>query len=105
MRAILGGALAAVLCLCTGLSAEDKGEKIDAKKLVGKWEPKEKEEGKSAVIEFTKDGKVSVTISAKGKEFALDGTYKVDGNKVTTTMNFNGKERTETHTVSKLTDT
>jgi uncharacterized protein (TIGR03066 family) len=100
MRVLLGCAL--TLVLCCGVSAEDK---IDAKKLVGKWEPKEKKEGGSAVIEFTKDGKVTITLAAKGKEVKFDGTYKVDGNKVTTTMKFGDKERTDTQTITKLTDT
>ena len=40
MRAILGCVV--VLAAHAGLSAEDKA--IDAKKLVGKWEPKEKKD-------------------------------------------------------------
>lgn len=102
MRAMLGCTLA-VMLVCVGVSAKD--EKIDAKKLVGKWEPKEKKGGGSAVIEFTKDGKVMITITSKGKEVKFDGTYKVEGDKVKTTMKFGDKEQTDTQTISKLTDT
>lgn len=66
MRIVLGCALA-VLMAGVGLAAD---EKIDAKKLVGKWEPKdrkEKKEGESVVIEFTKGGKVAVIHSGRGK--------------------------------------
>ena len=34
----------------------------------------------------------------------VEGTYKVDGNKVAVTMSLDGKEKKETHTISKLTD-
>jgi uncharacterized protein (TIGR03066 family) len=45
MRAILSCTLAVLVCCA--LSADDKkDEKIDAKKLVGKWVPKDKEKGK-----------------------------------------------------------
>lgn len=100
MRAILGGMLATVLCLGTGLLAEDKkDEKIDAKKLVGKWGPKKEE----STFEFTKDGKVTFTATDDGKE--SKGTYKVEGNKLTLTMKMGDMEQTITRTITKLTDT
>jgi uncharacterized protein (TIGR03066 family) len=105
MRAILSCTLAA-LVFCCALSADDKkDEKIDAKKLVGKWAPKEKKEGVTVVIEFMKGGKASFTLNANGKELKAEGTYKLDGNKLTTTMKFGEKEQSQTRTVSKLTDT
>jgi len=105
MRVFLGCTLA-VLALSLSLSAEDKkDEKIDVKKLIGKWEPKDKKEGASIVIEFAKDGKLTVAFSGDGKDIKFDGTYKVDGNKLTTAVKFGEKEQTRTRTVSKLTDT
>ena len=93
-----------ILVLCSGLSAEDKKpDPIDAKKLSGKWERKEKREGLS-LIEFTKDGKVTVTTVNGDKETKIDGTYKTDGNKLTMTLTVDGKERVRERTVSKLTD-
>jgi uncharacterized protein (TIGR03066 family) len=104
MRAILGCLV--VLALNAGLLAEDKkAEAIDAKKLVGKWEPKEKKEDIQMVIEFAKDGKMTVTIIEKGKDTKLDGTYAIEGNKLTTKVKAEDRERTRTRTVSKLTDT
>jgi uncharacterized protein (TIGR03066 family) len=103
MRIVLGCALA-VLMAGIGLADDKKADKIDAKKLVGKWEPKNSPEGVSAVIDFQKDGKVVVNFKSKGKEGKLAGTYKVEGNKLTTTMSFNGKDVTETETITKLTD-
>lgn len=100
MRAILGGVLMAALAVTAGATADDKAEKIDAKKLVGKWEPKE---GKQKfVMEFTKDGKAIFTA---GDDFKAEGTYKVDGNKLTMTMKLGDKEQTKTRTILKLTDT
>src|SRR5947199_1452320 len=100
MRVLLGCALG--LFLCCGLSAAD--DKVDAKKLIGKWEPKEKKEGASMVIEFAKDGKLTITVTGKGKEVKIDGTYKVDGNKLVTTLKVGDKEKTDASTVTKLTD-
>jgi uncharacterized protein (TIGR03066 family) len=104
MRGVLGWAL--TLVCCCGLLAEDKKDAtIDAKKLVGKWEPKDRKEGRSAVMEFAKDGKVTATVSPDGKEMIYNGTYKVDGNKLTMTLKLSGNEVTQTHTVTKLTGT
>lgn len=107
MRTLLGFGL--VLALACGVTAAQKDEKIDAKKLVGKWErepAKEKEKDKGfgkVVVEYTADGKVTATLGDKG-DFKLEGTYKVDGNKITQTMKFNDKETSRTVTVLKLTD-
>jgi uncharacterized protein (TIGR03066 family) len=101
MRAMLGCAVALVLCF--GASAEDKKDAIDAKKLVGKWEPKEK--GAAGVVEFTKDGKVTITANVDGKESKFEGTYKIDGNKLSATVKAGDKEQTQTRTITKLTDT
>ena len=104
MRVLLGCAV--VLVACFGVSAEEKkDERIDAKKLVGKWSPKEQKKGESVVLEFTKDGRATATATEGGKESKLDGTFKVDGNKVVVTAKAGDRERTHTLTVSKLTDT
>lgn len=97
MRLILG--CAAMMLVVAAAPAEDKTEKIDAKKLVGKWEPAGDGKGK-VVIEFAKDGKLHVT----EKDMKHDGTYTVDGNKITVAMTFVGMEQKHTVTVTKLTD-
>ena len=105
MRAILGSAMAAILMFTATVGAEDKKEeKIDAKKLLGKWEPSEKKMDAEVTIEFLKDGKLSITANGAGKEFKFDGTYKVNGNKLELALSFGGKEKTETATIVKLTD-
>jgi uncharacterized protein (TIGR03066 family) len=99
MRALLGCTLALVACF--GVSADDKKpDPIDAKKLVGRWEAKGDEVG---VVEFTKDGKVSITFGDK-EEVVAEGTYKIDGDKLTSTLKAGGMEIKVTRTVTKLTD-
>ncbi|QEG26601.1 hypothetical protein GobsT_13440 [Gemmata obscuriglobus] len=102
MRVILGCALTALLVAAAGVGADDKVEKIDAGKLIGKWHPKEK---KDVVIEFKKEGKLGLTLGEGDKAFKAEGTYKLDGNKLTTTLKAGAQEKTNTITISKLTDT
>jgi uncharacterized protein (TIGR03066 family) len=96
MRTVLGSALTA-LVFCGALSADDKkGQKIDAKKLVGLWELKEKKEEQvtKTVFEFAKDGRVGAVNILSGIEGGkIEGTYKLDGSKLTITMKVEGKDR------------
>ena|SRR5436305_5891353 len=104
MRTLLGWPV--VLVVCFGVSAQEKkDEKIDAKKLVGKWEPKEQKEGRLFLMEFLKDGKLVVVRTTDEKESKFDGTYTVEGNKLTLVLKADGKDQTDTRTISKLTDT
>lgn len=101
MRALIGAVV--VLAFAGFTTAQDKkDEKIDAKKLIGKWEPAD---GKAPiVIEFTDKGKMSLSIDIGGKSEKIEGTYKLDGNKLEMVMSFGGKEQKETVTITKLTD-
>jgi uncharacterized protein (TIGR03066 family) len=77
-----------------------------ADKLVGVWEVVKSEEAPpGATIEFTRDGKMKMTVNAQGKEMTLEGTYKVDGDKITSIQTFGGKEQRETATIQTLDDT
>ena len=93
---------AVAVLVMVGFAGAD--EKVDAKKLIGKWAPKDPKKGEDFVMEFAEKGKLIVTFNANGKEIKIEGTYKVDGNKIEVAMSFNGKEAKETHTVTKLTD-
>jgi uncharacterized protein (TIGR03066 family) len=89
-------------------------EAIDTKKLVGTWTLVKVDEpgappqpaGASVKVEFTKDGKMIVNMEEKDKKVTLSGTYKVTGDKMTSTVKpaEGGAEKTETQTISKLTD-
>ena len=101
MRMLFGFAMTAVLMFAAGSAADDK---IDAKKLVGKWEPKDAKKEIKMVMEFTKDGKLNVTADADGKDFTIMGTWKLDGNKLTLQLKAGENEIKDTVTLSKLTD-
>ncbi|WP_439630442.1 TIGR03066 family protein [Gemmata sp.] len=101
MRALVAAVV--VLSFAGFTTADDKKDgKIDAKKLIGKWSPTD--EKAPVVVEFTDKGKMSLTIEVGGKSEKIEGTYKLDGDKLEMVMAFGGKEMKETVTISKLTD-
>ena len=104
MKGILAAFAVAVVFVGPAVAAD----KVDAAKLVGKWElTKAGDENapKGAMVDFTKDNKVTITFNANGKEVKLDGTYKVDGDKLTVKLSFpGGKDNEDTDTVKSLTD-
>lgn len=109
MRMLIG--MGVVLALtCATLTADDKkADPIDGKKLLGKWEPKDPKKGEEFVMEFAKDGKLSVTGTLDGKLQTFDGTYKLAADKLTFELKVKGadgkvEEIKETITLTKLTD-
>jgi uncharacterized protein (TIGR03066 family) len=115
MRALLCCTLALLVC-GSNLSADDKRdekrgdkkvEKIDAKKLIGKWkwEPRKEDEWATVVMDFKKDGKLTTVYTIDGKESKNEGVYTVDGNTLITEPKEAGKGRKETFTITELTDT
>lgn len=104
MRAVLVGVAAAVLVAALGGVAGGRQDaaKIDAKLLVGKWEPQD-EAKKKFTVEFTKDGKLSIAFS--GKDDKAVGTYKLDGATLTIQAKLGEKEESMTRTIHSLTKT
>ncbi len=109
MRTLIG--IGAVLVLACGIATADdkKGEKFDAAKLLGKWEPSQPKKGEEFVMDFAKDGKLSVTGTLDGKLQTFEGSYKLDGAKLSFELKVKGadgkvEEVKETVTLSKLTD-
>lgn len=104
MRTVL--AVLVVAGLTASARAEDKA---DTKKLlVGKWEAVKVDEGslpKGATVELTKDGKVKVAAKTETKEIKHDGTYVVDGNSFTVTLDIDGNERSYKVKIIKISDT
>src|SRR5262245_3233615 len=121
-------------CLVLGLSAcssnsekkesdkdgDKKGESergssgpINTDKFVGTWEITRAAvlpSGATATVEFRKDGTMHLLSTYRGKMLTKDGTYRVEGNKLTTTLTTtrNGttsKKKTETDTIRTLDDT
>lgn len=105
MRCILS-AITAVVVIVGSTHAQEK--KFDSAKLVGKWELTKSESGnapKGAIVEFTKDNKLTISGTEKdGTKFEIKGTYKVEGDKLVTTLKAEGKEATDTDTITSLTD-
>lgn len=56
-------------------------------------------------ILFAADGKLTVTFLIDGKASVVNGTYALSGNQLTLKLSHDGRERVETRTVKKLTDT
>jgi uncharacterized protein (TIGR03066 family) len=93
-----------------GLAQNDKG-KVDKGKLVGTWTfvktTAEKGPPPDLVlkVEFTRDGKFNVSHTLKDKTHKSTGSYKVEGNQLTTVLKGpNDKESKHTVTVKELTD-
>src|SRR5262249_50426586 len=97
------------VCVVVGLlGAARADEKPDyAKLIVGKWEVTKAEEGTvpaGAVIEFTKDGKVKMTAKMDDKDLKIEGTYKVEKDTFTVTAKIGDKEKTDTITITKISE-
>ena len=108
MKRILS-ALAVVVAFGGAFAVEEKKEekKVDAAKLVGKWEiTKTSEAGgapKGTIIEFTKDGKVIGTVEIDGTKMDFKGTYKVDGEKLKLEVEVGGMSHSNEDTIKSLT--
>jgi uncharacterized protein (TIGR03066 family) len=100
--------LAATMALLFGAAAwaEDKKPDVDKDKLVGTWEAVKGSETLplGSTIDFTKDGKLKLTIKEGDKSQVFEGTYKVDGAAFKATLKDGDKEHTETLKVYRLTD-
>jgi uncharacterized protein (TIGR03066 family) len=100
-------ALALTAVLVVGLTAIRADDKKDDKKaqIVGVWEPTKGEAPKGTTLEFTKDGKLKITIDAEGKKVTIEGTYELDGDSLKTNLKGpDGKERKETMKIKSLSD-
>lgn len=80
-------------------------EKVDAKKLIGKWEPAKADKGPKMVLEIQDKGKLELSVTFGEKTEKVEGKYTVDGNKMTVELTFMGEKKKETMTIVKLTDT
>src|SRR2546423_5480202 len=103
LRLVTAGA---IVCLMgAGARAEEK--KDLAKMLVGKWECTKSDPDSlpvGGVVEFTKDGKITVTVKEGDKETKMEGTYTVEAHKFTFVLKMGDQEHKDTITVKKITD-
>src|SRR5260370_684748 len=98
-----------VLCLATvacflSVPAQAQDKK-NAEKLVGTWTVTKSEDAPpGALLEFSKDGKLKLTVTVEGKTISVQGTYKIEGDSIKVTMKGpDGKEKTETAKIKELT--
>jgi uncharacterized protein (TIGR03066 family) len=95
--------LAVALWIAAGPATAD-----ETGKLAGGngWQVVKSEEAPPGTkILFAADGKLTVTFLVDGKERQVTGTYSLAGNQLTLKLSHDGRERVETRTVKKLTDT
>jgi uncharacterized protein (TIGR03066 family) len=72
--------------------------------IVGTWKPTKGEIPGGATVEFTKDGKMKLTVTFSGQTVTGEATYKVEGDRITTTRTGpDGKEKVATAKIKKLT--
>jgi uncharacterized protein (TIGR03066 family) len=111
--AMLRVALAGMVLLAAvsvGLAQKEKS-KIDKAKLVGTWTfvkttSKQAPPAEAVIkVEFTTDGKFNMSFTVGDKSHKGTGTYKVEGNQLTTVMKGpDNKEKKDTVTIKELTD-
>lgn len=92
-----------VLVLGLGVRAEEKPDY--AKLVVGKWEATKTDPDtlpKGSLVEFTKDGKLKVTVKEGGTDMTIEGTYKLTGSKFEMTMKIGDMEHKETIEIVKI---
>src|SRR5689334_4788044 len=92
--------LAIVLVVAAAVPAQDK--------ILGgrEWKVIKSEEAPPGTkLLFGADGKLTVTYVIDGKPRELSGTYTLAGNQLTLKLSNDGRERVETRTVKRLTDT
>ena len=83
--------------------------KTTAEKLYGRWKIVKtptgpQPEGKSAIVEFRKDGTHTLTVESPDGNYSLSGKWSADGDKIPYTMQTGaGGDRSETLTIKKLT--
>ena len=103
MRVVV--AALALVAVSTGLRADDK---MDPKQLLGKWElvsGKGKGDDAGITLEYLAEGKVKGELRIAGMTDKMDGTYKIDGNKIRLTTRDKGRENTSVITVLSVSET
>jgi len=105
MKALKCLGLAALLVSVSATARAD--EKDYPKLIVGMWEVTKAAEGtvpEGTLIEFTKDGKMKVSSKKGDDDFKLEGTYKVVKSTFEFTLKLGDMEKSQTITITKLTE-
>jgi uncharacterized protein (TIGR03066 family) len=105
MRALSAIVLgAAVLGLAGPAATQEKDD--FAKKIVGRWKVTETKTDAPVgmVVEFTRDGKLTLAATVDGKEHKAEGTYSVEKDKLRYKLRLADQTVEEAETIKKLTD-
>jgi uncharacterized protein (TIGR03066 family) len=105
------GLFALLICAGLGWPARADDKKADPKdppsveKLLGVWEITKGEGAPpGTTVEFKKEGKLEINVDLNGKGLKIEGTYKLDGGKLTVSVKGpGGKDDTEIETIKTLT--
>lgn len=101
---LIRGAFAPVLCTLVLMTASSRAADVDKAKLIGSWQmilPEEAKIDLKIIITFGNDGKASMAVDGFGKKDSKEGTWKLDGDKITITPK-DEKEKAETITVKSV---
>src|SRR5262249_55191986 len=106
---LTAGLLLGLTVVCRAEEKKDDKDKPNKEKIVGTWGLEKPETPKNlppgSTLEFTKDGKLKFSAKVGDQAVNLEGTYSVDGDKLKTTLkDTDGKEQSDTDTITKLTD-
>jgi uncharacterized protein (TIGR03066 family) len=102
MKTVSTVALAVVALALAGAA---KAQDDNAKKIVGVWVVDKAEDlPAGATVEFTKDGKMKATVKEGDQEIKIDGTYKVEKDKLMIELKIGEDTVKESVTIKKLTD-
>ena len=72
---------------------------------MGAWRsPKTGDLPEGTVVEFQKEVKLVVLLKEDGKDMKLEGTYKIEKEKLNVTITVMGEKHEEALTIKKLTD-
>ena len=103
MKTLCAGVLGVCMAAFAGAAAVQDD---NAKKIVGAWEVA-KQTGDlpvGTVVEFLKDGKMTVTLKEGDKDLKLEGTYKIEKDKLNVTLKIGDEKHEEEVVIKKLTD-
>jgi uncharacterized protein (TIGR03066 family) len=103
MRGLSVAALAVLMVVCVSAA---RAQDDNAKKIVGVWEVvKSTDLPTGSTVEFTKDLKIVAIAKMDGNDFKVDGTYKVEKDKLMIKIKISDQMTVEeTATIKKLTD-
>lgn len=82
-----------------GLVAADD----NSQKIIGQWEVVKGPAPPGAIIEYLKDGTMKLQATVGGKKLEYSGTYSVSDEKIESEIIYNGRPKTETHEIRRLT--